>query len=266
MPKIQAVTDEMKAIADRIGENVSAMVDSQTSVKNCMSSILVHFDSKPKVLTTIHLANVTNGYRNSGESLTGYQEFLVNAANTYEWNDEQMAKWGDVMQNEKGVDIHNYHSPNIVPEGGWDASGGWDTVGDTFPHKRPDLSSSFYDRSSCAKQLSSRVTGDHGSDSIDCCFYARSRAMEVRGWTQTYGTFSWDTSVDAIKTGDRVVCFNTKNGNHFVYVETYDANTDTVYFSDANMGGSPATDGRLQSKSLNDFLTYCGTYHHTEIP
>ena len=101
MPKIQAITNKMKEIADKIGDNVSLMQGSQINVKNCMSNILVHFESKPKVLTALHLANVTNGYRNSGESLNRYRDFLVNAADTYEWNDEQLARWKNTSIGDK---------------------------------------------------------------------------------------------------------------------------------------------------------------------
>ena len=105
MPKIQAITNEMKAIAGRIGDNVSTMQGSQANVRSCMQTILINFESTPRVLTALHLANVTNGYRNSGESLNGYRDFLVNAADTYEWNDEQLARWkntsiGDKINNE----------------------------------------------------------------------------------------------------------------------------------------------------------------------
>ena len=105
MPKIQAITNEMKAIAGRISDNVSTMQGSQANVRSCMQTILINFESTPRVLTALHLANVTNGYRNSGESLNGYRDFLVNAADTYEWNDEQLARWkntsiGDKINNE----------------------------------------------------------------------------------------------------------------------------------------------------------------------
>ena len=94
--------------------------------------------------------------------------------------------------------------------------------------------------------------------------------MEVNGWTHTYGTFTNDSSTEAFKAGNRVVMFYTGRGSetHFVFVEHYDAATDTVYFSDSNMGGSPATDGSLKSRSFSDFLNYFpnGRYDHTENP
>ena len=107
MPKIQAITDEMTATAGRIGSNVDLMEGRQEKIRQLMSTILVHFNSKPKVLPLYLLSNVILAYRNTSESLRGYQGFLVDAANTYEWNDQQLARWGTVMQDRKGVDIYN---------------------------------------------------------------------------------------------------------------------------------------------------------------
>lgn len=165
----------------------------------------------------------------------------------------------------------DYYQNVIDNSRGWDASGGWDTVGATFPNERPDFNSVYYTgENPTGRQRAYGKEGRHGPDSIDCCFYARARAMEVNGWTKTYGTYTKDESIEAIKAGNRVVRFDTGRGDemHFVFVEGYDPNTDTVYFSDANMGGSPATDGQLKSRSLDDFLNYFpkGRYRYTEIP
>ena len=216
MPKIQAVTDEMKAIADRIGENVSAMVDSQSSVKNCIGSILVHFGSNPRVMSALHLSNVTLGYRNVGESLTGYQEFLVNAANTYEWNDEQMAKWGDVMQNVKGVDIHDYHSPN--------------------DYSLPDMDSKYYDGSfpiSATNTIWIDRRPKYNMDCLNCVYYARARMMEVLHKDQ----------YEACKeTGQElrehcVARFGDNNNRHDVFIESIDYERGVVTVSEANTPG-----------------------------
>lgn len=120
MPKMQAITDEMKATADRIGDRLSLMVDSQKNVKDLMSSILVHFESNPKVMTALHLANVRIGYQDTTTSLKGYQEFISKAADTYEWNDKQIARWAEQMNEKKGVDIYNYipddSNSGVVPQ------------------------------------------------------------------------------------------------------------------------------------------------------
>ena len=260
MPKIQAVTDEMKAIADRIGENVSAMVDSQSSVKNCIGSILVHFGSNPRVMSALHLSNVTLGYRNVGESLTGYQEFLVNAANTYEWNDEQMAKWGDVMQNEKGVDIHNYTSPNAVPEGGWNVSDGWNSVESSFPNTRPNLDSKYYNvyvdankyirDGWYAEHKSTKQYDINGIKHINCLSYARQRALEVNQ-LDTYTAYPNSGSGTEIRSNSVAYFHNSSGFVHAAYVEYYDEATQTVYFTEGNWGDRP--DGELKTMSLDEF-------------
>ena len=188
--------------------------------------------------------------------------------NTYVPNDQNQ---NQTTVSESDDPNSNFYQNVINNSGGWDASGGWDTVGATFPNKRPDLNSVYYTGNDpVGRQRAYGKEGRHGSDSIDCCFYARARAMEVTGWTQTYGTYTKDYTTEAIKTGNRVVRFDTGNGSemHFVFVEHYDPKTDTVYFSDSNMSGSPATDGQIKSKSFDDFLNYFpkGRYAYTENP
>ena len=93
--------------------------------------------------------------------------------------------------------------------------------------------------------------------------------MERRGVSEYTFPPKVDRDVEAIKAGENVVCFRTGNGNeeHYVYVEAYDAQTDTVYFSDSNMNGSPQTDGSLKSRSFSDFLNYFpkGSYKYVEL-
>ena len=187
---------------------------------------------------------------------------------TYVPNDSGRSQTTVADNNNPNSDF--YHGV-INNSGGWDASGGWDSVGATFPNKRPDFNSVYYTgENPTGRQLAYGKEGRHGASSVDCCFYARARAMEVNGWTKTYGTYTKDESTEAIKAGNRVVRFDTGRGDemHFVFVEHYDPSTDTVYFSDSNMGGSPATDGQLKSKSFNDFLNYFpnGRYAYTENP
>jgi hypothetical protein len=83
--------------------------------------------------------------------------------------------------------------------------------------------------------------------------------MERHGWDSYQYNISNPTSnPEAIKAGDCVVWFHHGvNGTktHAVYVEYYDPNTDTIFFSDANMG-NPANDGKLQSMSFSDFQTF----------
>lgn len=303
MPKMKIVTDAMLDRANKIAQDSSNILEKQNMVTDIFKNMERSFSGKIPSLMTQHMVGMEKEYQTMNGMLTNYKDFLEDSANNYDWKEEELARFVESL----GGTGNNNNSGNASSStgissdssgttgttssvadsnsssdsyGGWDASGGWDTVGENFPHKRPDFSASCYDGSNpTGKQLAYGKVGRHGPNSIDCCFYARARAMECRGWTQTYGSYTRDTSIEAIKNGDRVVRFNTgnyytdKNGvrqpeMHFVYVEAYDPSTDTVYFSDSNMDGSPQTDGSLKSKSLNDFLNYFpkGSYQYTEIP
>lgn len=308
MPKMQIVTDEMLNRANRIGQNTSNILEKQNMVTNLFKNMGKNFSGKIPGLMTQHMLAMDKEYQTMNGILKNYKDFLEDSARNYEWKEDELARFAESLGganknsgNTSGAagintgttgttgtsdsinttqDNSGYTEAVNTPAGGWDASGGWDTVGSDFPHQKPDLSSMYYRGDNPEGiQLAFGKVGRHGDDSIDCCFYARSRAMECRGWTKTYGSYTRDYDVDAIKNGDRVVRFNTgnyytdKNGvrqpeMHFVYVEAYDSNTDTVYFSDANMGGSPQTDGSLKSRTLNDFLNYFpkGSYQYAEIP
>lgn len=109
--------------------------------------------------------------------------------------------------------------------------------------------------------------GKHGLDSVDCCYYARWRTAEVNGW-DSYPTLDNCTyeGPDALKDGNRIVWFRYGANNaktHAVYVENYDATTNTVYYSEANMGGQ---DGILKSASYDEFLNLHGmNFSSTEV-
>ena len=127
-----------------------------------------------------------------------------------------------------------------------------------IPNNPPNMNSTYYRKDN--PQGIQKAYGANGKNGcIDCCFYARSRAMERHGWNSyQYNIFNPSTSIEAIKGGDCVVWFHHgTNGSktHAVYVEYYDAANDIVYFSDANMG-SPKDDGKLKSMSFSDFQTY----------
>ena len=304
MPKIKVVTDAMIERANFIGQNAEIILENQNNVTNIFKNLGRGFSGKIPSLMTQHMLAMDPEYKNMNGILNNYKNFLEDAAQKYEWTEEELTKFAQSLagsntatgnnnndnnnlnysnsteinndDNNFQADQNNSTSENSAPStpvnnnGGWDASGGWDTVGDSFPHNPPDLNSIYYDGSNPeGKQLAYHKRGDHGVNSMDCCFYARSRAMEVRGWTKTYGTYTTTDDLNAIKNGDRVVRFDKANGGmHFVYVEAYDPNTDTVYFSDANMGGSPATDGRLKSINFNEFSKYISNAKgvYVEIP
>lgn len=284
MPKMKIVTDAMLDRANKIGQNTSNILEKQNMVTDLFKNMGRSFSGKIPSLMTQHMLAMDKEYQTMNGILTNYKNFLEDAAHNYEWKEEELARMAESLggtgrnsgttsgstgvttgssttgttgtSNPTNNPTNNSGYEEVIntpPTGGWDASGGWDTVGDSFPNQRPDLDSIYYrgDNPEIIQRSYYKYDTDHPGH-IDCCFYARSRAMERNGWTQTYGTFTSVQDPELLKVGDRVVRFDRPGGgNHFVYVETYDASTDTVYFSDANMTSHP--DGLLQSMSFDDF-------------
>lgn len=271
MPKMQAITDEMKATASRIGDHLSLMTDSQGKVRDALQTILVNFDSTPKVMTALHLASVSLGYQNTSENLKGYQTFLVEAADTYEWNDAEIAKWADQMNEQRGVDIYNYTSPNAASGGPVATQAdndkwGWNTENLPFSNSAPDLNSVYYsntgDSNAPYYAKANKYIGANpydGKEHDNCVHYARARYMEVNG-TDSYPYAINECIYDPeyIKNGNCVV----RCSGHSVYVEYYDAENDVVWFSDSNMASHQ--DGALQSMSFEEFKNFHGGVSYVE--
>ena len=300
MPKMQIVTDEMLNRANKIGQDTTNILEKQNMVTDLFRNMGRNFSGKIPSLMTQHMLGMDKEYKTMNGILTNYKTFLEDSAHSYEWKEDELARFAASLGNpgassasnnsgstaagtttttttdtgNTGTTANDTQNPafdNSTPAapttGGWDASGGWDTVGNDFPTQRPDLNSTYY-RGDSPTTIQHSL-GHYGqAGHIDCCFYARSRAMERNGWTKTYGTFTPIADPELIKIGDRVVRFDKPGGgNHFVYVEAYDAATDTVYFSDANMTGHE--DGLLQSMSFSDFQhfgSYGWAYGATECP
>ena len=287
MPKMQIVTDEMLNRANKIGQDTTSILDKQNMVTSLFRNMGRNFSGKIPSLMTQHMLGMEKEYRTMNSILTNYKTFLEDSAHNYEWKEDELARFAESLgepgarnsntgnagtvnttsTNNNVSDTQDNSTPTVAAAGGWDASGGWDTVGNDFPTQRPDLNSAYY-RGDSPKTIQ-RSYGQYGqAGHIDCCFYARSRAMECRGWTQTYGTFTANPNPEELKAGDRVVGFDKPDGsNHFVYVEAYDAATDTVYFSDANMRSHE--DGLLQTMSFSEFKhfgNYGWSFGATECP
>ena len=303
MPKMQIVTDEMLNRANRIGQNTSNILEKQNMVTSLFKNMGKNFSGKIPGLMTQHMLAMDKEYQTMNGILKNYKDFLEDSARNYEWKDEELARFAESLgganknsgntsgstatdsgatgttgttgtagtstPTDNPQDNSGYTEAINSPAGGWDASGGWDTVGDSFPNQKPDLDSIYYrgDNPEGIQRVYHKEGKGHPGH-IDCCFYARSRAMERNGWTQTYGSFTPVKDPELLKVGDRVVRFDLPDGgNHFVYVETYDATTDTVYFSDANMTNHE--DGLLQSMSFDDFKhfgNYGWSFGATELP
>ena len=93
MPKISAVTDEMKSRAANIGSQAKEILDSQSAVTDIFQNMGPDFSGRIPSLMTEKMIAMESLYQGINTTLTGYQDFLVEAANNYEWTDSEAAKW-----------------------------------------------------------------------------------------------------------------------------------------------------------------------------
>ena len=96
----------------------------------------------------------------------------------------------------------------------------------------------------------------NGVKHINCLYYARARAMEANGLSeyQSYPNSGTSTEIRS----NSVAYFHNSDGSfsHAVYVERYDPETQTVYFTEGNWGTDP--DGQMKECSLEKFKTRGG--------
>lgn len=93
MSKIQVITDEMHSIANGIGQRVGAIRSSHDTVMRLIESLGSGFSGSLPSLMIQYVRSHRNGYRSIDDALTDYKDFIDWAADNYEWNDQQLAKW-----------------------------------------------------------------------------------------------------------------------------------------------------------------------------
>ncbi|MDO4189811.1 MAG: CHAP domain-containing protein [Lachnospiraceae bacterium] len=97
-----------------------------------------------------------------------------------------------------------------------------------------------------------------------CVWYVRNRGYEKLGNKGLTG-ISGNANVWYSQAGSKglsrgttpqtnsIACWNGGSYGHVAYVEYYDSSSQTVYFTEANWGGSSSTDGVLKKMSLQSF-------------
>ncbi|MBQ3647080.1 MAG: hypothetical protein II960_10885, partial [Synergistaceae bacterium] len=192
MPKMQIVTDEMLNRANKIGQNTTNILEKQNMVTDLFKNMGKNFSGKIPGLMTQHMLAMDKEYQTMNGILTKYRDFLEYSAHNYEWKEDELANFAATLGNPganansasssagatgttgatsntststtSGNTQDNSYIPSAGTTGGWDASGGWDTVGDDFPNPRPDFGSTYYENS--GKQHALGKQGRHGADSI----------------------------------------------------------------------------------------------------
>lgn len=97
MPKMQIVTDEMLAKADKIGQTASKIFESQNQVTNIFRNMGKNFSGQVPSLMTQHMLAIDKEYVAMNSLLNEYKNFLENTARNYDWTEEQMARWAEAL-------------------------------------------------------------------------------------------------------------------------------------------------------------------------
>ena len=93
MPKILYVTEEIQQRAANIGVNASAILESQKQITNLFSGLGRDFSGQIPVLMVEKLIAMESNYQDINMTLTGYKEFLEDAASNAEWTDSEASRW-----------------------------------------------------------------------------------------------------------------------------------------------------------------------------
>ena len=93
MTKILAVTSEMEARAAAIGSNADEIFTSQNTVTNIFQNMGRDFSGRIPSLMTEKMIAMEEVYQGINATLTGYKEFLSDAAKNYDWNDSEAERW-----------------------------------------------------------------------------------------------------------------------------------------------------------------------------
>lgn len=93
MPKILAVTEEMQNRASAIGNSADEILGIQNTVTNIFQNMGRDFSGRIPSLMTEKMIAMESVYQGINATLNNYKDFLINAAQNYEWNDSEAARW-----------------------------------------------------------------------------------------------------------------------------------------------------------------------------
>ncbi len=97
MPKMQFVTDEMIARANTIGQGTERILESQNAVTKTFQNMGRNFSGKVPGLMTQHMLAMDKEYQTMNGILNGYKTFLEDSAQTYDWKEEELARWAETL-------------------------------------------------------------------------------------------------------------------------------------------------------------------------
>lgn len=149
MPKIQIITEEILGKAKNVHQGAADIFSSQENVTKTIQNLGKDFSGKLPTLMTEHMLSMRDKYRSMNENLTQYGSFLEHSANTYEWNDKELAKWAAAL-GDRGASIGASAGASTGAAGGttptistgtavYPVSGGTVTRHGTAGHKAADI-------------------------------------------------------------------------------------------------------------------------------
>lgn len=97
MPKILAVTEEMMNRASGIGLGASDILASQNQITGIFQNMGRDFSGRIPSLMTEKMIAMEDIYQGMNETLNRYKEFLEDTARSYEWTDEEAARWTQAL-------------------------------------------------------------------------------------------------------------------------------------------------------------------------
>lgn len=97
MPKMQIVTDEMFNIANKIGRDTGDILENQNNVSKVFRNMGKNFTGNIPSLMVQHMLAMESEYTTMNEILNGYKSFVEDSARSYDWTEDEMARWAEVL-------------------------------------------------------------------------------------------------------------------------------------------------------------------------
>jgi uncharacterized protein YukE len=245
MPRIKAITDEMRVRARNVSDRSNEILSSQQTVTKIVGNMGPDFSGKVPSLMTQNLLAMDEKYKGMNDTLTQYAKFLDNAANTYEWSDQEIARWAGALRTDTTTLVNSNTNTGANGNSSTGADGnGTDAASNT-------LNSSYYTPQNIGgAPRYGELNSIDGKQHVNCVYYARARAMEVNSMD------TWTQGTKGAMQSNSIACFSS----HDVYIEkVYTAENGElrVSFSESNWGGT--TDPHPDDLSYAEFIQRRGT-------
>lgn len=95
MPKIKVISNELKSISSRIGQNSDDIISSQQIMMSLIKDMGPGFSGTYPSVMLQYLLGIKKKIDEMTNKINEYREFIGNAADQYEWKDNQIARWHD---------------------------------------------------------------------------------------------------------------------------------------------------------------------------